>query len=134
MSVMTDSDDINAIRLGERIRIRRDRLGLTGEELGKRMGLAAGSIYANEHGRRPSRRSKALYERELLWRVGSCDLVLEGGEPIELPEPSARAIDVAPGVRIWIDEFNRLDETQQRRALRQALAAVRAELDDSIIE
>lgn len=100
--------------------------------LGERIGVAAGTIYANEHGRAPRRANRAALERELLWRPGSCDKVLAGGEPDALPEPTARAIEVSPGERLVLDELHRLSDDEQRAMQRSFLAQIRTRLDDEI--
>jgi len=125
---VTDSE--NARRLGTRIRDRRDFLGLTAAELGDRVGLAAGSIYAIERGRAPRRQSRVRLDRELYWSPGSCDTVLAGGEPDVLPEPSPRAVELSPGERLILDEMHRLSVEEQRSMQRSFLALIRSRLDD----
>lgn len=125
---VTDSE--NARRLGAAIRDRRDYLGLTAGDLGARVGLAAGSIYAIERGRAPRRSSRVALERELYWGQGSCDAVLEGGDPIVLPEPSVRAVELSPSERLVLDELHRLTEDDQRFMQRSFIALIRTRLDD----
>jgi transcriptional regulator with XRE-family HTH domain len=120
----------DAAALGLRIRDRRDLLGLTAAALGDRVGMAGGSIYAIERGRVPRRASRAALERELLWRPGSIETVLAGGEPDALPEPSAHAIEASAGERLLLQELRRLPPPEQAIMHRSVLALIRIRLDE----
>ncbi|MFE5602715.1 multiprotein-bridging factor 1 family protein [Streptomyces coelicoflavus] len=72
------------IRLGERIRTERERLGLSQEDFAERVGVSPSSVLSAEQGRVPQRRwpyTLSTIEKGIGWAPGTMQAILAGEEP-----------------------------------------------------
>jgi transcriptional regulator with XRE-family HTH domain len=75
------------VRLGVKIRERRESLGVSRRQLSERAGVSEKAIQTAEEGRVPRARwpqSLRLMESAIRWEAGSMQRILEGGEPKEI--------------------------------------------------
>lgn len=96
MLLMATSPDLRA--LGDAVRERRLRLGLTQRQAAEACGLSDRTFIRVEKGTGPVVRDITLsrLDEGLRWQPGSAQRVLDGGQPEELPAIARRAASEDP--------------------------------------
>ncbi len=96
------SDDLVYIRLGKLVRARRERIGLTQEELAARVGLLRTSISNIEHGRQKIQ-VHTLFALAQALGVTHAALLPIPSDDRDLAEVQAVPGDLLPSERAWVE-------------------------------
>lgn len=90
------------VRLGREVRRRRIGLDMNQPDVSAAGGPSTGVISKIENARQTHYEDRvlALLERALRWQPGSCKRVLDGGDPVELGEPTSVTVQGKAGAAI----------------------------------
>lgn len=119
---MSDLED--RAGLGERVRRRRERLGLTIDEAAERGPVSPVTWSRVENGGKVRRLSYGAVDRVLDWPEGACvDFLQHGTEPVARP-------DAASELRELNDRRERPSNLELANQLREQIAELRAVMDE----
>lgn len=117
-------DDTNRVRLAQLMEARREKLGLTWEQVALKGSITDETLRQVRRNRRViSRGTRRAIEAGLDWATGSVDQILSGGDPQPLPEPADLPGLPSGDLPAMIDYLSRLDypPADRRRMVAQVL-------------